>query len=66
MNMLMAKEYMKLVENGKSDGYVYKQLADSYYNMFNPYRKFAKWYAKAVETNQKFRNVLSLCTNVES
>ena len=29
-----AKEYLKLVENGKSDGYVYKQLADSYYNVF--------------------------------
>ena len=46
-----AKEYMKLVENGKSDGYVYKQLADSYYNMFNP-AEASKWYAKAVETNQ--------------
>jgi len=29
------KEYQKLVENGKADGYVYKQLADAYYNMFN-------------------------------
>lgn len=46
-----AKEYMKLVENGKSDGYVYKQLANSYYNMFNP-AEASKWYAKAVETNQ--------------
>ncbi|GGC96664.1 cell envelope biogenesis protein OmpA [Flavobacterium lutivivi] len=46
-----AKEYMKLVENGKSDGYVYKQLADSYYNMFNP-TEAANWYAKAVETSQ--------------
>jgi len=46
-----AKEYLKLVENGKSDGYVYKQLADSYYNMFNP-DEAAKWYAKAVETTQ--------------
>ena len=46
-----AKEYLKLVENGKSDGYVYKQLADTYYNMFNP-DEAAKWYAKAVETTQ--------------
>lgn len=46
-----AKEYLKLVENGKSDGYVYKQLADSYYNVFNT-AEAAKWYAKAVETNQ--------------
>ena len=30
-----SKEYMKLVEKGKADGYVYKQLGDAYYNMFN-------------------------------
>jgi outer membrane protein OmpA-like peptidoglycan-associated protein/YHS domain-containing protein len=46
-----AKEYLKLVENGKSDGYIYKQLADSYYNVFNT-AEAAKWYAKAVETSQ--------------
>ncbi len=46
-----AKEYLKLVENGKSDGYVYKQLADSYFNVFNT-AEAAKWYAKAIETNQ--------------
>ncbi|WP_445453513.1 OmpA family protein [Flavobacterium sp. 25HG05S-40] len=46
-----AKEYLKLVENGKADGYVYKQLADANYNMFNT-KESAKWYAKATETNQ--------------
>ncbi len=46
-----AKEYLKLVENGKGDAYVYKQLADSYYNVFNT-EEAAKWYAKATETNQ--------------
>ena len=46
-----AKEYLKLVENGKQDGYVYKQLADSYFNMFNT-GEAAKWYAKATETQQ--------------
>lgn len=46
-----AKEYLKLVENGKSDGYVYKQLADSYFNVFNT-TEATKWYAKAIETNQ--------------
>ena len=46
-----AKEYNKLVENGKADGYVYKQLADTYYNMFNA-EEASKWYAKAVETSQ--------------
>jgi outer membrane protein OmpA-like peptidoglycan-associated protein/tetratricopeptide (TPR) repeat protein len=46
-----AKEYSKLVENNKADGYVYKQLADSYYNMFNT-AEATKWYAKATETPQ--------------
>jgi outer membrane protein OmpA-like peptidoglycan-associated protein/tetratricopeptide (TPR) repeat protein len=46
-----AKEYLKLVENDKPDPYVYKQLADSYYNVFNTVEA-AKWYAKATETNQ--------------
>lgn len=46
-----AKEYLKLVEKGKADPYVYKQLADTYYNMFNT-SEAAKWYAKATETNQ--------------
>ena len=46
-----AEEYLKLVEKGKTDGYVYKQLADTYYNMFNT-AEAAKWYAKATETPQ--------------
>jgi len=46
-----AKEYQKLVDNGKGDSYVYKQLADTYYNMFNT-AEAATWYAKATETNQ--------------
>ncbi|WP_396147588.1 OmpA family protein [Flavobacterium sp.] len=46
-----AKEYLKLVDNGKADVYVYKQLADTYYNMFNS-TEAVKWYAKAIETNQ--------------
>ena len=46
-----AEQYKKLVENGKADGYVYKQLADTYYNMFNT-QEATTWYAKAVETNQ--------------
>jgi outer membrane protein OmpA-like peptidoglycan-associated protein/tetratricopeptide (TPR) repeat protein len=46
-----AKEYQKLVENGKSDPYVYKQLADANYNMFNS-AEAIKWYAKATETQQ--------------
>ena len=46
-----AKAYLKLVENDKQDPYVYKQLADAYFNMFNT-EEAAKWYAKATETTQ--------------
>jgi outer membrane protein OmpA-like peptidoglycan-associated protein/tetratricopeptide (TPR) repeat protein len=46
-----AAEYQKLVDNGKADGYVYKQLADIYFNMFNT-AEATKWYARAVETDQ--------------
>ena len=30
-----AKEYLKLAEGSKGDSYVYQQLAESYYNVFN-------------------------------
>jgi outer membrane protein OmpA-like peptidoglycan-associated protein/tetratricopeptide (TPR) repeat protein len=46
-----AKEYLKLVENDKADNYVYKQLADTYYNMFNS-TEAVKWYSRATETPQ--------------
>jgi outer membrane protein OmpA-like peptidoglycan-associated protein/tetratricopeptide (TPR) repeat protein len=46
-----AKEYLKLVENDKADPYVYKQLADTYFNMFDT-TEAVKWYAKATETDQ--------------
>ena len=39
-----AKEYQKLVDKGQQDPYSYKQLADAYYNMYNP-EEAAKWYA---------------------
>ena len=45
------KEYQKLVENGKADPNVYKQLADANYNMFNS-AEAIKWYKKATETQQ--------------
>jgi len=45
------KEYQKLVEQGKSDNYVYKQLGDTYYNMFNTVDAI-KCYAKATTTTQ--------------
>jgi outer membrane protein OmpA-like peptidoglycan-associated protein/tetratricopeptide (TPR) repeat protein len=46
-----AAEYQRLVEHGKQDPYVYKQLGESYYNMFNA-KEAARWYARAVETPQ--------------
>ncbi|WP_306354307.1 cell envelope biogenesis protein OmpA, partial [Flavobacterium sp. '19STA2R22 D10 B1'] len=46
-----AAEYLKLVDKGKADGYVYKQLGDAYYNVFNT-TESAKWYGKAI-TEQK-------------
>ena len=46
-----AKAYTKLVEKNKADGYVYKQLADSYFNVFNS-KQAVLWYSKAVESTQ--------------
>jgi outer membrane protein OmpA-like peptidoglycan-associated protein/tetratricopeptide (TPR) repeat protein len=46
------KEYLKLVEKGQQDPYVYKQLADAYYNMYTP-EEAAKWYAKVVKEPQE-------------
>lgn len=45
------EEYIKLADAKSTDGYVYKQLADSYYNIHNT-DEAAKWYAKAVTTKQ--------------
>jgi outer membrane protein OmpA-like peptidoglycan-associated protein/tetratricopeptide (TPR) repeat protein len=44
-----ADAYLKLAD--KNDPYVYRQLADSYYNVFNS-KEAVKWYAKTVETPQ--------------
>ena len=46
-----ANEYLKLTEGSNASAYVYKQLAESYYQVFNT-AEAAKWYAKAVETDQ--------------
>lgn len=46
-----AKAYLKLAEGSKADNYVYKQLAESYYNVFNT-KEASKWYAKVVEQKQ--------------
>ncbi|RDI08607.1 OmpA family protein [Flavobacterium sp. AG291] len=46
-----AKAYEKLAAKGK-DAYVYKQIADSYYNLFNA-QEASKWYAKLIEIKQQ-------------
>lgn len=47
-----AKSYEELVEDGKGDEYVYSQLAEAYFNMFNTIEA-EKWYAKTLETSEK-------------
>ena len=47
-----SKAYLDLVEKGKKDNYIYKQLADSYYNMFNT-TEAIKWYAMVVTQDQE-------------
>jgi outer membrane protein OmpA-like peptidoglycan-associated protein/tetratricopeptide (TPR) repeat protein len=47
-----AEAYKKLVDDDKGDPYVYSQLAESYYNVFN-YKEAARWYAKVIETPQE-------------
>lgn len=43
--------YEKLITNKKADGFVYKQLADSYYHLSNM-KKAAQYYAKAIKSKQ--------------
>lgn len=45
-----ADAYLKLA--GKNDPYVFRQLAESYYNVFNS-KEAVKWYAKATQTQQE-------------
>jgi len=46
-----AAAYEKMVTDGQGNPYVYKQLADSYYNVFKT-KSAVVWYAKATETPQ--------------
>ena len=46
-----SNEYLKLVGSGKKDNYIYNQLAESYYNMFNS-KEAVKWYALSVTQPQ--------------
>lgn len=46
-----AQEYLSLVEKGNKDGYICKQLGDSYFNMYNT-KEAEIWYAEAVKSKQ--------------
>ena len=46
-----AESYLKLVASNNADGYVYRQLGDCYYNIYNT-KEAAKWYAKAIAKKQ--------------
>lgn len=46
-----SKEYLKLVGTGIKQNYIYNQLAESYYNMFNT-TEAIKWYALSVTQPQ--------------
>lgn len=45
-------EYLKLAESKYATTYIYTQLADSYYNIFNP-EEAAKWFSKAINGKSK-------------
>ena len=44
-------EYLKLANSGTTDTYVFKQLGNTYYNVFNSIEA-EKWYAKAIAVTQ--------------
>jgi outer membrane protein OmpA-like peptidoglycan-associated protein len=46
-----AESYLKLVVSNNADGYVYRQLGDCYFNIYNT-KEAAKWYAKAIAQKQ--------------
>lgn len=46
-----AEDYLKLVTDGKADNYVYGQLAECYYNIFNTVEA-ERFYAKALAFSQ--------------
>ncbi|WMI68760.1 OmpA family protein [Mangrovimonas sp. YM274] len=47
-----AEAYGKLVEKGKGDAYVYTQLAEANYNIYNT-EEAERWYAKAIESGNQ-------------
>ena len=67
-----AAAYQKLVDEGKADAYVYKQMADSYYNVFNA-KEAAKAYGLAIaaekqdaETHYRYAQMLKASGQTEA
>ena len=66
-----SEAYLKVVNKGKADVYVYSQLAESYYNVFNTVEA-EKWYAKALESSSdsemiyKYAEMLKANENYEA
>ena len=54
-----AESYNKLIEKGKGDTYVYGQLAECYYNVFNTIEA-ERWYAKALESSSILKRFISI------
>ena len=66
-----AKEYQKLVDQGQADAYVYKQMAESYYNIFNT-QEAAKAYGQAIagekqdaETHYRYAQMLKASGQIQ-
>lgn len=57
-----SEAYLKLVDSKKANVYVYEQLADCNYNLYNT-AEAAKWYAKTLEEKKRCGTLLSLCAN---
>ncbi len=50
------EDYNKLVENGKADTYVYTQLGEANYNIFNTVEA-ERWFSKSLETSQNAETI---------
>ena len=63
-------EYLKLAESKNANAYIYTQLAESYYNVFDS-QNASKWYAKAVkgkanaETYYRYAQTLKVLGNYQ-
>ena len=60
-----AKAYLSLVEKGNTEGYVAKQLAESYYYMHNTVAA-EQWYAKAIATKQDAETYYKFAQSLKS